>query len=74
MTRRDGHVCQSTVYVVHGEREELLMEDAARIEIDGDSIEMRSLFGEPMSLQARVMEIDLIKNRIILERRAGPSG
>ncbi len=62
-------MCQSSVYILDGEDEELVMEQVVSLDVDGDQINMRSLFGEPLSLAARVTQIDLVKNRIILEGR-----
>ena len=61
-------MCQSNVFAIDNGREELLMEEVAGLEIDGGKITMRSLFGEPLSVLARIKEIDLIKNRIVLEK------
>ena len=62
-------MCQSNVYVLDGDEEELVMEQVVSVQVDGDQINLRSLFGEPLSLVARVTQIDLVKNRIILEGR-----
>ena len=61
-------MCQSNVYVVEEDREELVQEDVAFIEVEGDSISLRSLFGEPLSLRGRVIQIDLMKHRVLLEK------
>jgi predicted RNA-binding protein len=61
-------MCQSNVFATKNGQEELLMEEVAAVAIDGDTITMRSLFGEPLSVVARIVEIDLLKNRIVLEK------
>ena len=61
-------MCQSDVFAIENGQEKLLMEEVADLDIDGDRITMRSLFGEPLSVLARIKEIDLIKNRIVLEK------
>jgi len=61
-------MCQSNAYLLDGGREELVLEDVALVEVGRDRVKMRTLFGEPVSLRARVREIDLMKNRIVLER------
>lgn len=38
------------------------------MEVKGNQVTMKTLFGEPASLVARVKEIDLMKHRIVLER------
>ena len=60
-------MCQSNVYAVAGGREKLLVEEVAFVGVDGDRVTVKTLFGEPLSLTGRVLEIDLIKNRIVLE-------
>ncbi|MEW6751481.1 MAG: CooT family nickel-binding protein [Candidatus Latescibacterota bacterium] len=62
-------MCQSSVYATAGEGEELLLEDVALITVDGDRLELRTLFGEPLLLRGRIRQIDLMKHRIVLERR-----
>jgi predicted RNA-binding protein len=61
-------MCQSNFFATKNGQEELLMEEVAAVAIDGDTITMRSLFGEPLSVVARIVEIDLLKNRIVLEK------
>lgn len=67
-------MCQSSVYAIDGEREELLLEDVALVEVDGDRVELKSLFGEPLSIRAQIKEINLVKHKIILERCEGVGG
>lgn len=60
-------MCQSTVYAREDGQEELVLEEVAWVGANGDEVTMRTLFGEPVSLSARIIEIDLMKHRIILE-------
>ena len=62
-------MCQSSIYVIDEDREELLLEEVALVEVEGDRVALKTLFGEPLSLCARIKEIDLMKHRIVLERR-----
>ena len=61
-------MCQSNIYAIDTGRQELILEEVARVEIQGDSITMERLFGERVSLTARIKEIDLMKHRILVER------
>ena len=61
-------MCQSSIYAIDSGQEELLLEEVARVEIEGDEITMEPLFGQRVSLNARIKEIDLMKHRILLER------
>jgi predicted RNA-binding protein len=61
-------MCQSSVYAVTGETEELLLEEVVALAVEGEWVMVRSLFGEPLHVRARVRQIDLTRNRIVLER------
>lgn len=61
-------MCQSSVYVLVDGQEQLLLEEVALVEVKGSQVTMKTLFGEPATLQARVKRIDLMKHRIVLER------
>ena len=61
-------MCQSNAYLSDGGREELILEDVALVEVERNLVRMRTLFGEPVSLRARIRQIDLTKNRIVLEK------
>lgn len=61
-------MCQSNVYTLDNGREELLMEEVAAVAVAGNQVRLRSLFGEPLSIPARIIEVDLVKNRIVLEK------
>ena len=61
-------MCQSNAYLMDGGREELILEDVALVEVDRNLVKMRTLFGEPVTLRARVLGIDLTKNKIFLAR------
>jgi predicted RNA-binding protein len=61
-------MCQSNVYAIEGGTERLLMEEVTAVVVDGDNVELTTLFGESLVLRARIKEVDLVKNRIVLER------
>jgi|SaaInl7_135m_RNA_FD_contig_21_2208282_length_1055_multi_5_in_0_out_0_2 predicted RNA-binding protein len=66
-------MCQSNVYALDGDEEELLLEDVALIESDGDSLTMRTLFGEPMVVAGTVVAVDLMRHRVYVERTHAPA-
>ena len=61
-------MCQSNVYAIDNGQQELLLEDVVRLEIKGEEVTIEPLFGEAVSLTARIKEIDLMKHRIVVER------
>lgn len=61
-------MCQSKVFTVDDDRQQLLLDEAARLTVDGDQIKVEPLLGTPISLSARIREIDLMGHRIVLEK------
>jgi predicted RNA-binding protein len=45
----------------------LAMENVARVEVDGDQIRVRSLFGDAKVVRGRIASIDFSENRLVLE-------
>jgi len=66
-------MCLVAVYVEQsngsGERR-LALSDVALVECSDDGVKATDLFGQSETLEARVRTIDLVKNEIILERKA----
>jgi predicted RNA-binding protein len=62
-------MCESNVYLMKDGREELLMENVDFLKPQGNGILMRSIFGEQMNVDARLLEMNLTGHRIVLEPR-----
>ncbi len=61
-------MCESRVVMRMGGIEALVMEDTARISIDGKSMTCMDIIGQKKVVEnARIAEIDLVGHRIILE-------
>ena len=61
-------MCQSNLYAIDNGREELVLKEVARLKIKGDQLTIAPLLGAPISLAARVKEIDLMNHRIVVEK------
>ncbi len=48
--------------------EEPIMEDIARVRVEGDSVVLSSLFGEEKTVKASLEEIDFTRSSIVLQR------
>ena len=59
-------MCNSNVFALKSGQEELLLEDVSHITVENGTVRLRTLFGEPMAVEGRIKEIDLMKNRIVL--------
>jgi len=60
-------MCDSNAYLIHGDKEELLMESLDFLRQDEDSVLLRDIFGEEKTIQGRLKEIHLSKQRVVLE-------
>ena len=56
-------MCQATVYL----NGEVIMEEVIQVSPTEKGVELRSFFGGPRTVSARIREIDLIKHRVYLE-------
>ena len=63
-------MCEATVYIVKGDGgQELVMEDVDLVEFDQeDQVRLVSIFGDQISLRARVRSMSLAAHHILLER------
>lgn len=60
-------MCESNAYVVKDGNEDLVMESVGNVTLNGDYVALKSIFGEETRLKARLIEINLIGHRILLE-------
>ena len=60
-------MCMAKLYeTVEGDKP--VVEDIAYMTIDGDRVEVETLFGEKKVLQGKVRQIDFLKSRVELEK------
>ncbi|MEK7449612.1 MAG: CooT family nickel-binding protein [Planctomycetota bacterium] len=60
-------MCETNVYLRQNEKEELILKEVATISSQEDGLLMRSIFGEQKNIKARIKEINLTDNKIIIE-------
>lgn len=59
-------MCLGKVYQAE-ESDEPLLESIAYLRLEGDQVELETLFGEKRVFQGRLREIDFMRSRIILQ-------
>ena len=64
-------MCLSKVYVDRNGKTELLMEEIASVEIEGDKLLFKTLFGEQKEIEANIKEIDFLSHSLVLENLGG---
>jgi predicted RNA-binding protein len=64
-------MCLSKVFVDRKGKRELLMEEVASVEIGGDKLLFKTLFGEQKEIEANIREIDFLSHSLFLEKIRG---
>ena len=59
-------MCLATVYEIK-KGNQPIVEDTAHIAIEGNRVEIETLFGEKRVFQGRVRQVDFVKSRVELE-------
>ncbi len=59
-------MCLSKAYIESGDELELIAEEIASVDVVGDSLRLKTLFGDSTEVNATIREIDLLGHRIIL--------
>lgn len=61
-------MCELTVYLVEGGREEKLMEDVATITPEGEKLVLTDLLGQQQIVEAKIKELRLLEHKVYLTR------
>jgi predicted RNA-binding protein len=61
-------MCDSHVYLMKKNGEELLMENVQTMRPEGEEIYLEDLFGQIKRIRAKVKEMNLIEHRIVLSQ------
>ncbi len=59
-------MCESSVLMEKGGKQELLMEDVAQVVVDGEDIELRGILGERRHVRGKIKEVDMLKHTILI--------
>jgi len=59
-------MCETSVYVIEGDREVLLLQDVISIRPENGSLRMVNLFGEEKIVPGRIKQIDLLAHKILI--------
>ncbi len=60
-------MCLSKAYVDRNGRRELLMDEVASVELRGDKLLFKTLFGEQKEIAADIREVNFLTHGILLE-------
>ena len=59
-------MCQTTAYVLEGDKEVLLLQDVISIKPEEGDLRMINLFGEEKIISGRIKQIDLLAHKILI--------
>ena len=59
-------MCLAKLYQ-NGGSEELILDNIAYMKLDGQRVELETLFGESKTLHGKVRQVDFVKSRVIFE-------
>jgi len=61
-------MCESNAYIVRDGKEELVLEDVASMEPQGeDNLLLKGILGNPVQVKARLLKMDFMAHKILLE-------
>lgn len=60
-------MCESKVVLRKGEDEEIVMEEAIRIEVDKDSLKIFGILGEKKVIKGKLILVDLQNHKVVVE-------
>ncbi|MGE5578020.1 MAG: CooT family nickel-binding protein [Syntrophothermus sp.] len=61
-------MCEASAYVVRDGQEELVFQDVAALERDGNKLLLIGLFGEQKLIEGEITKIDLLTHKIYLKK------
>ena len=63
-------MCEVNAYVEKGKGQELLMDNVTLIDIEDGKIRLKNLWGELKELAGGIKQIDLTKNKVVLQEKS----
>ena len=59
-------MCQTTAYIIEGEKETLLLQDVVSVRPEDGVLRITNLFGEEKTVPGRIKQIDMLAHKIII--------
>ena len=64
-------MCLSKAYIENNGEKKLLAEEVASVEVKGNKILLKTLFGEKKEVEASIKNIDFLTHNIVMENPGG---
>ncbi len=62
-------MCESNVYLLKGDKEELVFKEVIRIVPDGDEYLLYGVLGDSQRIKGKIREMNLLSHKIIFEEK-----
>ena len=60
-------MCESKVVLAKNGREEVVMEDVIRVEVNGEKLKLYDILGEQAEVEGKIVLIDMSSHKIVVE-------
>ncbi len=60
-------MCESKVFLKRDGKEELVMEDVIRIEVEGEKLKLYGIFGEFKEVKGKIVLMDMSSHKVVVE-------
>jgi len=60
-------MCESKVVLVKDGREEVVMSDVVRVEVDGEKLKLYGILGEQAEVEGKIVLIDMRSHKVVVE-------
>jgi predicted RNA-binding protein len=61
-------MCDTNAYIRDAGKEEIFLESISKIEVQGDKLNLTSIFGDRKVISGRILEINFQGGKVIMER------
>lgn len=62
-------MCESNVFLLKGEKEELVLSEVVRIVPDGDGYMLYGILGDSQKIKGKIKEMNLLSHKIVFEEK-----
>ncbi len=59
-------MCEAAAYMLENGEERLRLEDVDAVEPEGDEVRLKSIFGEQVTVKAKLKSFSLVNHKIVL--------
>lgn len=62
-------MCESTAFVRRGRREDKLLDEVARVQVQGGRVVLTGVLGQRATVRGQLVEVDLVGHRLVVREQ-----